>query len=295
MADIRKSRAVMPGIRTFIKRISVTILAACIMAVSIKIFAGTGGLYPGGVAGLSVLVQRSAEMLFHIRLPYTAINVLINLVPIYIGFRFIGKKFTIYSCVMIVLTSILTDLLPAYVITYDTLLISIFGGILYGAATALCLLVNTSSGGTDFVSIYLSQKKGMDTFNIIFGINAAILLLAGILFGWDKALYSIIFQFASTQVLHIMYTKYQQNTLFIITDKPAEVCEMIYMQTHHGATIINGEGAYEHSKRQIVYSIISRAESKKVVDQVKKIDENAFVNVMKTERVEGYFYQMPNE
>ena len=285
----------MSRIKEFVKRIVVIIIAACTMAVAIKIFAGTGGLYPGGVAGLSVLIQRAAERLFHLQLPYTAINVLINLVPIYIGFRFIGRKFTIYSCIMIVLTSVLTDLLPAYVITYDTLLISIFGGILYGAATGFCLLVNTSSGGTDFVSIYLSQKKGVDTFNIIFAINAVILLLAGLMFGWDKALYSIIFQYASTQILHVMYKKYQQNTLLIITNKPSEVCEMIYGMTHHGATIISGEGAFEHSERQIVYSIVSSAESKKVVDQVKKIDENAFVNVMKTERVEGYFYQMPNE
>ncbi|MBQ6551222.1 MAG: YitT family protein, partial [Lachnospiraceae bacterium] len=146
-----------------------------------------------------------------------------------------------------------------------------------------------------FISIWLSQKEGVDTFNLIFGINAGILLLAGFLFGWDKALYSIIFQFASTQVLHIMYKKYQQNTLFIITEKSAEVTEMIYRLTHHGATIINGEGAYEHSEREIVYSIVSSAECKKVVEQVRKIDENAFINVMKTERVEGYFYQMPNE
>lgn len=285
----------MARIKEFVKKIAVIFLSAGIMAVSIKIFSGTGGLYPGGVAGLSVLIQRSAEQFLHIRLPYTLINVLINLVPIYIGFRFIGRKFTIYSCLMIVLTSVLTDLLPAYVITYDILLITIFGGILYGAATGFCLLVNTSSGGTDFVSIYLSQKKGVDTFNIIFAINAVILLLAGLLFGWDKALYSIIFQYASTQVLHIMYKKYQQNTLLIITDKPAEVCSMIYGMTHHGATIVRGEGAYEHNERQIVYSIVSRAECKKVLDKVKNIDENSFVNVIKTERVEGYFYQMPNE
>ena len=281
--------------RQLVKKLAVITVASCMMAVAIKIFAGTGGLYPGGVAGLSVLVQRSAEIFFRVKLPYTLINLLINLVPIYIGFRFIGKKFTIYSCLMIVLTSVMTDLLPAYVITYDTLLISIFGGILYGCATGLCLLVNTSSGGTDFISIYLSQKKGVDTFNIIFAINAVILLLAGLLFGWDKALYSIIFQFASTQVLHVMYKKYQQNTLFIITDKSAEICKMIYSLTHHGATIINGEGAYEHSEREIVYSIVSSAECKQVVEQARKIDEDAFINVMKTERVQGYFYQMPNE
>ena len=288
--DARKA-----SFKTDVRRMILILVSAVIMALNINTFVHTGGLYPGGATGLTVLIQRVAEMYLHIQLPYTVINVILNAVPFYIGLRYVGKKFAMFSLVCIMATNFLVDLLPSYVVTYDTLLISIFGGILYGAATGLCLLVNTSSGGTDFISIYLSQKKGMDTFNIIFAINACILLAGGILFGWDKALYSIIFQYASTQLLHVMYKKYQQNTLFIITDKPSEITEMIYSLTHHGATIINGEGAYEHSERHIVYSIVSSAESKKVAEHVKEIDEKAFVNVFKTERVLGSFYQIPNE
>lgn len=266
-----------------------------LMAVNIKTFVRAGELYPGGATGLTVLIQRTVEMWFQVEVPYTIINLLINALPIYIGLRFVGKKFTLYSCLMIVLTNALTDLIPEYVITYDTLLISIFGGIINGFVISLCLMSNTSTGGTDFLSIYLSQKKGMDSFNIVLGINVIILLSAGILFGWDKALYSIIFQYTSTQILHTLYKKYQQNTLLIVTDKPKEICEMIYEVSHHGATILNGEGAYEHCERNIVYSIISSAESKKVVNGVKEIDDKAFVNVMKTERIMGRFYQVPNE
>ena len=102
-----------PTIKRDTARLAMVLLASIMIALNIKIFVRAGGLFPGGVTGVSVLIQRAAEMFFHIQLPYTAINVLINLVPIYIGFRFIGKKFTIYSCIMIVLTSVLTDLLPA--------------------------------------------------------------------------------------------------------------------------------------------------------------------------------------
>ena len=68
-------------------------------------------------------------------------------------------------------------------------------------------MMNATTGGTDFIAIYLSDKKGVDSFNIVLGLNAVILAAAGILFGWDKALYSIIFQYASTQVLHVLYKK----------------------------------------------------------------------------------------
>jgi len=281
--------------REDIKRIVIICIAATLMATNIKTFVRTGGLYPGGATGLTVLIQRAAEMFFQITIPYTVVNLILNALPIYIGFRFVGKKFTMYSCLMIFLTNILTDLIPGYVITYDTLLISIFGGIINGFVISLCLMVNTSTGGTDFLSIYMSQKKGMDSFNFVLGINVVILSLAGILFGWDKALYSIIFQFTSTQILHTLYKKYQQQTLFVVTNKPQEVCDAIYEVSHHGATIIQGEGSYEHCERFMIYSVVSSAESKKVVDKVREIDPKAFVNVMKTEQLSGRFYQAPND
>ena len=123
--------------RENIKRILVVCLASVIMALNIKSFVRTGGLYPGGATGLSLLIQRAVEMFFDLTLPYTLINILLNAIPIWIGFRFIGKKFTLYSCLMIVLTSVLTDMLPGYAITYDTLLISIFGGLINGCVISL--------------------------------------------------------------------------------------------------------------------------------------------------------------
>lgn len=277
------------------KRIVVICIASAIMALNIKSFVRTGGLFPGGATGLTLLIQRSFELFFQINLPYTLINLLLNLVPIYIGFRFIGKKFTLFSCITIMLTNILTDAIPVFAITYDTLLISVFGGMLNGLAVSMCLLQNATTGGTDFIGIYLSQKNGIDSFNLILGFNVIILAVAGLLFGWDKALYSIIFQFSSTQIMHMLYKQYQQNTLLVVTHKPEEVYQVITSTSNHSATMVNGEGGFERQKCKIVYSVVSQAECKPVVKAIKQVDPSAFVNVIRTDQISGRFYQKPHD
>lgn len=277
------------------KRIIIICLASVIMAANIKTFVNTGGLYPGGATGLTVLIQSICERYFGFSVPYTLVNLLLNVIPIYIGFRFIGKKFTLYSCLMIVLTAVLTDIIPATAVTYDILLISIFGGIINGCVVSLCLSMNATTGGTDFISIFLSEKKGVDSWNFILAFNIAIIMVAGILFGFDKALYSIIYQYASTQMLHLLYTRYQKETLFIVTNNAEGVCEAINTVSMHGATIMSGEGSYEHQQRKVVYSVISKEESKEVIKAVEKVDEGAFVNAIRTEELFGRFYYRPNE
>ena len=277
------------------KRIVVICAASVIMALNIKTFVRTGGLYPGGATGLTLLIQRIVELFFGFELPYTLINVLLNLVPIYIGFRFIGKKFTLYSCLCIMLTNILTDVLPSRAITYDTLLISVFGGIFNGFAISLCLMMNATTGGTDFIGIFLSERKGVDSFNVVLGFNAVLLVIAGFLFGWDKALYSIIFQYTSTQVLHTLFKQYRQHTLLVVTNHARRVYEVISRNSNHGATIIEAEGSYEHQERKIVYSVVSRAECKDIISGIKEVDPKAFVNVINTQQISGRFYQRPYE
>lgn len=175
---------------------------------------------------------------------------------------------------MILLNSFFTDLIPDHVITQDVLLIAIFGGIINGFSISLCLNAGATSGGTDFISIFISEKSNMDSFNIILGFNAVIIGIAGLLFGWDKALYSIIFQYASTSILHLLYKKFQQSTFFIVTNKPKEVCQEIYKVSKHGATILEGEGSYEQCERNVVYSVVSTAQTKKVIHAIKTAGPN---------------------
>lgn len=278
-----------------LRRLVTVLLAACLMAVNIKTFVRAGGLYPGGATGLTILFQRMAETFLHWEVPYTLINVSLNAIPVYIGFRYIGKKFTLYSLLMIVVSSFLTDLMPGFVLTSDTLLASIFGGILNGMAISMCLSVDATSGGTDFISIYLSQKRGIDSFNIILGLNVVILGAAGLMFGWDKALYSIIFQYVSTQMLHLLYRGFQQMTLFIVTDKPKEVCEAIYRISHHGATIMEGEGSYGHHAEPLVYSVVDTPDTRKVIKAIRDLDDRAFINCVRTSELKGNFYFSPKD
>ena len=278
-----------------LRRTCLILAGSFIMAVNLKSFVRAGGLIPGGFNGLTRLIQEISVLLWHWEPPFSVINFILNAVPVVISFKFIGKKFTGYSCLMIVLTSVLTDIIPGYAITYDTLLISIFGGLINGFVIGLCLHMNATTGGTDFIAIYLSEKKEIDSWNVVLGINVVILAAAGVLFGWDKALYSIIFQYTSTQVVHILYRKYQHETLFIVTNKATEVYEVISKMSNHGATIMEGEGSYEHQERKIVYSVVSSAQSKSIIREVKKADPHAFVNAIKTEQIAGRFYQKPNE
>ena len=240
-------------LKSELKMLAMLTLGACVFAFNMQSFVNTGGLFPGGFAGITLLIRRSAAEFLGMNIPYSLVYLPLNLVPAFIGFKFIGKRFTIMSFYMVALSSFLTDLLPDMTITSDTLLISIFGGILNGASISICLLAGASAGGTDFISIYFSEKKGIDTWNYIFMANVCILTLAGILFGFDAAMYSIIYQFCSTQIIQTLYKRYQKDTMLIITAKPQEVYELIREMTHHDATRINGVGMYEGADRHILY------------------------------------------
>lgn len=282
-------------LKDIIKRILMTVAAAFIMALNLKSFVRTGGLIPGGFNGLTVLLQEIGFFLWKIELPFSLINFLLNAVPVVISYKFIGKKFTGLSCLMIVLTGIFTDLLPELSVTTDILLVAVFGGLFNAVAISICLFARATSGGTDFIAIFLSEKLGIDSWNYIFAGNVVILVIAGMMFGWDKALYSIIFQFTSTQVLQTLYGRYQKQTLLIVTKHPDEVYEAIKSITNHDATLLKGVGCYEKKECNILYSVVGRDQARKVVNCVRETDPDAFVNMIKTESLSGRFYQRPND
>lgn len=276
-------------------RLVVVLLAAFLMAMNINSFVNAGGLYPGGATGIAIIIQRIVLKYWGISIPYTPVTVLLNAIPVYIGFKYIGKRFTLFSLVMVVANGFFVDFLPDYAVTQDPLLVAVFGGLLNAIAITMCLEVDATSGGTDFISIFLSQKKGVDAFPYILAGNIVILSIAGILFGLDKALYSMIFQYVTTTALHTLYRTYQQRTLFVITDMPDRVCSMIYSVCGHGATLIDGEGSFAHKNKKIVYSIVSASDTRKIIPKIREIDPNAFINSIRTEEIMGNFYMRPRD
>ena len=275
------------------KRILMVCVASLIMALNIKTFVRTGGLYPGGATGLTILIQRVADMFFGIAVPYTLVNVILNAIPVYIGFRFIGKKFTLYSCLMILLTGILTDLIPGYPITYDTLLISVFGGLINGAVISLCLFANATSGGTDFIALYISNKSGREIWNQVFVFNSIMLMIFGCIFGFEAAGYSILFQFISTKTVSNFHTRYKRVMLQIFTKRKDEIMAVYCKNFHHGMTVLDGIGGYSKEPVSMLTAIVSSYEVDDVIMALKKADPKVIINVTKSEKYVGRFYNAP--
>jgi uncharacterized membrane-anchored protein YitT (DUF2179 family) len=208
---------------------------------------------------------------------------------------------------VIVLTGIFTDLIPAdFLVSFiqdgelarlktDPFVTSLFGGIVFGFAMALCLRCNSTTGGTDFIAIYLSERKGKETWNIILIANAVILLCGGYFFGWTGALYSIVYQFITLQVVHLMYRAYQYQSLLIVTTEPKRVCEAIHRLSHHSATVLEAKGGYLNQSTNLVYSVVAADDTTRVCMICKKIDPSAFITAISTSRVVGRFYMRPRE
>lgn len=276
-------------------RLFVVVIASILFAWNLCCFAKAANLFPGGFSGLSLLLQEIIFNFLHIRIPYTIFNIVLNLFPIYIAFKYIGKKFTLYSILTIFLSSIFVDILPHYIFTQDILLVSVFGGLINGFAISLCLNVGATTGGTDFISIFLSQQKGIDAWNYILLGNAIMLIIAGALFGWPIALYSIIYQFCSTQIIQMLYKRYKKETLFIISDKSDKIYHAIKELTNHDATLFKGIGCYEEKEKTLIYSVINAESKRQLIPLIRSIDPHAFINIVKTEELSGRFHNIPHD
>ena len=283
-------------LRDDLRRLALMVLASAVMAVNLKSFVQAGDLVPGGFNGLSLLIQRIALRYWDVAIPFTAVNFLLNAVPAVMSYKFIGKRFTLYSCVVVVLSSVLTDLIPDVPITDDLLLICVFGGIINGLATALCLKGRATSGGTDFISIALSERWNVDAWNYILAGNVVMLGVAGALFGWDKALYSIIFQFASTQAIRLLDSSFKRVTLLIVAGEGAvkEICAFIHA-THHSATLMEGQGTFNGERQAVIYTVVDSSQVRQLRRQIRSVAPGAFINVMRSEQVAGNFYRAPRD
>lgn len=278
-------------IKKEIRRLLLILIGSVLMAVNINTFVHSANLIPGGFSGVALLIQNVFIKYFNIKLPYSILVYTFNIFPIYIGFRYIGKKFTLYSMLMIIVSGFLTDVIPGLKITDDILLCSIFGGICNAISINFCLMADSSSGGTDFISIYISEKTGKSAWNYIMAFNVCILVISGILLGWNAALYSIIFQYASTQALNYLYKRYEKITLFIVTDKPEEIYKIIKEQTNHDATVFEGKGCYQGAEHKMLYSVVSGSESGNLEKKIRMADPNVFINVIRSKSIVGRFFK----
>ena len=243
---LRRPKGLKSDQRQSAGRLLLIVAASVLMALNIKSFVNAGGLFPGGFNGLTLLIQRSAAQFAGIDLPFSPINLLLNAIPAILSFRLIGKWFTTYSCLMIALTSVLTDLIPPLT-PHQRRLAGVHLRRHHPGAGHQPVPHGTrhQRAGTDFIAAAISERLKTDAWNYVFGFNCVMLTVAGFLFGWDKALYSIIFQYASTQVVHLLDPRFKRTTLFIISNSSTQIFRHIKTTTHHSATLFRGHRALQ--------------------------------------------------
>ena len=290
--------------RKFIKQIKIkpmnlgikTILnltGIILYAIGLKWFVYTANILPTGLTGLSVLVQKLINEHFNIMIPMTILNMAFNFVPAVFCFFIVGKKFTISSYVIMFLFSLISDYIPYVSLTNDPLICAIFGGLLCGYGASLWFKCGTSGGGTDFIAMSLSSKFHVQTFGWIMIFNIVLILIQGVLYGWTYSFYSIIYQYFQTQALNLSYRHYEARTIFIITENAESISKALIEETGHSSTLIKGIGSYSRNEKTMLYTVITEPETRKIVGTIKKIDPLAFINVVKSNDVQGNFRYLP--
>lgn len=275
------------------KLLLIAIISAIIISFAIVNFTIPASLYPSGVSGISRLSSDLLLDYFNLNISYSIIYFSLNIIATIFVFKTIGKKFAIYSIIQFSLVALLTTFLKQFIYIEDLILQSIFGGILNGVGVGLALAYNFSTGGFDFLSVYFANKYKKDVWNYIFIANSIILLTSAFFYGWERALYSIIFQYSSTSIIKLLHQRYTFKTLTIITNSPDEVSNAVLNSIRHGITEINVTGYYSHDNKTMLYTVVNSFQYKEVVKIVMEVDPKAFINVQNTNAVYGNYYQKP--
>ena len=269
-------------------------VSALLHACTMKIFLTPINLLPGGFTGIASLLER-ATGLMGIEVSTSAWLLLLNGPIALICYHEVGKKFVIFSMIQVALTSLCLKLVPVVPLFNDVLLNICFGGFLYGLSLVIALRGNASTGGMDFIALYVSNKVGKSIWQYVFGFNALMLCIFGVLSEWKYVGYSILLQFISTKTIDSFYHRFKRVTLQITTEKGNEVVGAYVAKYRHGISVMEGHGGYSGRKMSLLHTVVSSYEVHDIVRLLKQVDGRIIVNVIPTEDFVGGFYRKPLE
>lgn len=268
-------------------------VSAAIQALAISSFSVPAGIYPAGVLGLSRIVSDICRDFFGISFSFQLIYVPINLVLAVIVYKHIGKLFTVFSLIQTLLVSVFTSVIGHWIALDDMMLIAIFGGLINGLASGLALMHGASSGGTDFLSVYYSNKYNKSMWNQVFLFNMVLIMITGFLYSWERAAYSIIYQYVNNVMIKRMHKRYTHQAIFIITRHPEAVTASILDKVSHGITKVEAKGAFKGEDQMLLYMVVNSFETDEVVKLALKGDPDAFIETRETADIYGNYYQKP--
>lgn len=259
------------------------VLGSIIYTVGLDVFLVPNNIIDGGVVGISLMASSLTGISF------SFFVVVVNLPFLYLGYKLIGKRFTIATLFGVVCISVISlfmhNIAP---LTIDPFLASIFGGIILGIGVGLIIRNGGSLDGTEIVAIIMDKKSTFSVGEIVMAFNLFILGAAGFVYSWNSAMYSLIAYFIAYKMIDITITGLEESKgVMIITDEPDAIREVLMYRLGRGVTVLFGEGGYSKQPKKVLYSVVTRLEITKLKDIVYEKDENAFITITDVHDVFG--------
>ena len=259
----------------YAKKYLVIFVGAIIAAIGLEIFLIPNNVIDGGVVGLSIMASAITDF------PLGVFLVVLNLPFLYLGYKQIGKSFAIATLIAICFLSLWSAFFePVEKLTADPFLAAIFGGIIDGIGVGLIIRAGGSLDGTEIVAIIMDKKSVFSVGEVVMFINLFILSSAGLLFGWDKAMYSLVAYFVISKMIDVVIKGLDESyAVMIVTDEYEEITSALNDRLGRGVTILHGEGGYTRAKKEVLYCVVTRLEVDKLKEIVLDKDESAFVTI----------------
>lgn len=268
---------------SYINKYLMLFLGSILAAFGLEEFLVPNQIIDGGVVGISIMASHITGISLSIFL------IILNLPFLYLGYMQIGKTFAVSTVFSVLsLAFWVTIFHPVMQVTNDLFLAAVFGGITVGLGVGLIIRYGGSLDGTEIVAIILDKKTGFSVGEIIMFINLFILGSAGLVFSWDKAMYSLVAYFIAFKVIDVTIEGLDESKgVMIVTDNADEIADALMARLGRGVTILHGEGGYSGEPKKVLYSVITRLEIAKLKSIIYEKDENAFVTIHEVHDVLG--------
>lgn len=236
----------------------------------------------GGIVGISIMLSTLTK------LNLGALIICINIPFIFLALKKLGKLFVAQTLYAIAMLGVSVNVFHDHHATDDILLATVFGGVVLGIGVGIVLRNNAAMDGTEILSIRLAKKSGFSIGEIIMFFNIFIYTGAGFLYGWDKAMYSVLVYFITYKVIDIVLEGLNESkSVNIISNKSELIGNAIMEKLDIGITYLSGRGGYTGEEKNIIYCVVSRLELAKLKELIKLIDPTAFIAVESVHEVEG--------
>lgn len=258
-------------------------IGSILAAVGLEIFLIPNRIIDGGIVGISIISSYLSQ------LPLSVFIIVLNIPFLFLGYKHIGKTFVFSSLFSILSLSVWVSVFhPIPGLTNDILLASVFGGIVLGIGVGMIIRYGGSLDGTEMVAIIVNKRTAFSVGEMVMFFNIFILSSAGLVFGWDRAMYSLIAYFIAFKVIDITIEGLDEaKAAYIISDKNDEIAEAITARLGRGVTFLEGKGGFSKEPKSILYSVVTRLEVSKLKSIIYDKDENAFVTINDVSDVMG--------